>query len=275
MRKSLPVFVVLLVIAVASLGCSSSTNEASGFEEVVKVLPNSTIAPEVIYYDVKQFREDASLEEWFEKLKDRFKFEDYSGYEFLSVENNVDYLAAYYGSLLIIGGKFNLNHARVVLKKAGYEKSDYKGLEIWSNGYRSVAIVSDRLVMIGLDDRVKESIDVIKGEKISLADGNTCVQDVMSKLPENGLLYGLSIVVYDARANCGGYAVSKVNESTAKVDFVIEYSKEDYAKEFATDYEKRLKEGSDSYTGHVERDGKIVKLVLEGDLEDMLSGAVS
>ncbi len=65
--------------------------------------------------------------------------------------------------IAIIWGKFDLEDVRDELRSQGFDKDEYRGVELWLGDYDLAVAISDKLI-VGKEEQVKNCIKVMKNQ---------------------------------------------------------------------------------------------------------------
>jgi len=268
---------LLAVLLVASVSCGGG--EAGGIN-AAKMLPLDTYY--VLYADVQKLRNDSDLN----KLYDYWRDYQYGDVEFekgvtpSEVTHWVD-ADTWAGPVHICAGTFDLEEIRDELADKGYDRDEYRGVEVWEHYYNySVAFIDGRLVLADRD-ALEDCVSVSQGNQSSFY-GDSDVSQVINRLP-SGLFVDVGKwadgywVPYDGLAAMGN-SVGKESESTLKIHIVMLFEDEDYAEDAFAEIEAQTK--GEVEEGHayywtlgwrdvgVSRTGSFVEIRGSMDIED-------
>ena len=214
MKGKAVICIVVLILAFISTGIGCDLTKDKGAADMMKKLPNYI---DFFYFmDVDAMRNDADLEKVYIDFEDYFEvFSDYWGINF----NDVDGFArAIIGFNIFFEGDFNLNEVREKLEELEYGGDEYRGIEIWEVEDVFIALVSNKLIIIGIEDAVKDCIKVIKDGDASLYDDED-FRDIIERLPSGIIvqfaegIFPLSGVGYEGLEVAGMSAMKKDKNS--------------------------------------------------------------
>lgn len=135
---------ILLLASLLLLGCASI--QGRGAVDMMKKVPMDSDS--FVFMDIDAFRTDIALEEAYTTLEEMFEgFMDFSFFNF----NDVDRLAPAFDifDTMLVEGDFNLNEIREELEEFRYDDDEYHGTEVWRQEDRLVALLSNKLAIIG------------------------------------------------------------------------------------------------------------------------------
>lgn len=266
--------IVLVSLTAATVGCAAD-EERKVVDMMRKTPGNATFFS---FQDVKAMRNDHNLEVLYRDYRNNSEstFGDY-GVDLNDVNHTVSSISFDVedaGALLILDGDFDLGEVRDRLNSLGFDKDEYRGVEVWKRdrgvevGERNGAVevwkggelvaLRDNLVIAGDKHIVRYCIEVIKGEKDSLWD-NEDARDVVNRLPDGIMLAYFAPFgdgLYSGVGASGG-SMEKKDEETLKSTQVFMFEDENAARSFAE--ERRDVIGART----VEKDGRFVILTSE------------
>jgi hypothetical protein len=268
------VSIVALVLVLALIGAGVGCGGKGGGEaaRMMSMIPED--ASRFMFVDIKTLQGDEDLEGLYEDM-----FSDIDEMlATLGIDADDIYRIAGSGeTLLLLDGVFDLDEARSALEDHGFDKSEYKDVELWEDpsGYAGVALMRN-LIVVGGQDAVEDCIKAIKGGESSLRD-NRDAREVMDRLP-GGIVMGLGIgeafselfeqEYEDLKA--GGMSVGKKDKDTLKVTAVLKFEDRDAAENAAGKAESDLEE--EGYQNiHIDRDNEFVKVTAEIGIDDFLA----
>ncbi len=264
---------MLFSVTLVLIGCGDGGGAGGGSAEalaMMKMVPKGT--GDFTYVDLEALRADDDLGDIYESVTDELSDSEDAGIP----TDNVDRMVQA-GYLTILEGRFNLASLGSRLEDGGYEESDHDGTPIWEGSFSSVALVSASCLVTGWDiDKLKDGVDVIKGDGESLYD-DADVKELMDRLPG-----GFTLMVYSGGEGFDqtyggveaiGYSLAKKSSDKARMTVIFAFSDaasagdaEDEVKQLLT-YEG----GEDGVSDiSVTRDGKYVTATAQMSMEDAL-----
>jgi len=251
---------LLLCLVIAMIGCTATTER--GVVSMLKQLPENTNNFNFTDYKaVLSPSEQEGMSSYFESQYGiYFNDFDYA----ISCYDDGDYCE-------IFSGDFDLSKTRNNLESLGYNKGEYKGIELWESESKSVALKKN-LAILGGEDSVRNSIEVIKGERKSLWD-NQDIKDLVDRLPDatsiESSLYGsgegVSIYFGGEAFRCYGQGISMemTDEENMKITWVYIFNDEDTTHNAVEKMEEEAKpEELVSYD--IYQDGRFMIVTVEG-----------
>jgi len=276
--KSISVFLVFVLI-ITSLGCINDTiGDIDNTKDILKLIPESCIERSegaIAIINFKIMRDDGELKDLFEYFKKVF-LEDLKRAKLGITFENIDYICGEMGSnLAIFSGDFYLEDCRNGLESRGYYRTeDYLEVEIWRGEDISVGIVSNKLIVWGSSDAdVMDTIEVIKGYRISIYEGNGSLRKIANELP-NGIVMYFAVSAKELEnmypgARTFGASMVKKDKEILERKYLIEYYSEEDAKIFV---EEDFEEPEEAFDVKINRKGKFVEMRAKFYIEDMVYG---
>lgn len=261
--RALTVGGLLAVLLTATLSCGGS---GGGLAAAAKMVPRQTDS--VTYSDVQQLRNSNDLRDLYDQARASWRDTDLAEVTGISVPEIDWYYDAYTpdGYIEIVGGAINLQDVRNELEDNGWDEHRYQGVEVWEDGYDSVAITNGHII-VGDPDAVEACVDVMKGDIRSMYDDSD-VAAVIERLP-SGLFSGVYSEDYSSSgAVASGMSAAAKNKYGAKVHEVFLFENDDDAEDAVYDIENDF--GNDDYRNiDVSRRGRFVVVSGEMDLNDL------
>lgn len=218
------IFVSLLVLVGAGVGCTSEAKEATTMMERVPWDTNRLVVT-----DVAGLRSDGDLGGIYTAWKDAMGHE----METHGIDSSDVSVSASGGGLSLYQGDFDLAEVRHELEDRDYSEYEYKDVEVWQkpHGNEWVALMNG-FIVIGTKESVQECLTVIREETGSLSDRQDA-RDVMDRLPDGvitqiGSVEPLSLLgIFDLEA--WGMSVNKKDAQTVEIVAVYKFDDEDAA----------------------------------------------
>ncbi|HWR71207.1 MAG TPA: hypothetical protein VN415_09140, partial [Dehalococcoidia bacterium] len=133
----------------------------------------------------------------------------------------------------------------------------------------AVALVSESCIVVGSSmDRVKDCIDVIKGDADSLGDDED-VAEVVGRLP-TGLLVAVRTGDSGVGSEAYGWSTAKKDSSTVLVTHVFLFDDEP-ASDVVEGIVDAYKQGYRTDRVEAKQDGRFVTVTVEQDIDDMFN----
>jgi hypothetical protein len=221
--------VVLLAASLTGAGCASG----SALTDVVAKVPGDTAS--LKYVDVSALRNDDDLAELYDDWKVAVDAR-MDSHGITSSDVNVFALGTGTGTrFTLLEGDFDLDQVRDKLEGAGFDKGEYKGVELWEagGGYDSdprVALMDD-LIILGNEAGVEGCIKVIKEGDTSWLK-KVDIKDVVDRIPaglyvdlEKNEVTGLIVKGFEAY----GLSAQKEDSDTLDIAGVAKFEDEDEA----------------------------------------------
>lgn len=272
---SIVVLVLMLASAGAGVGCGGKGGGGAGggtAARMMSMIPKD--ASQFMFVDIKTLQGDEDLESLYE---DMFSDIDEMLATFGTQVGDIRRIAGSGEQLLLLDGSFKLSEVRDTLEDQGFDKSEYKGVEVWEDpsGYAWVAVMGN-LIVVGSKDAVEDCIDVIKGGESSLRD-NRDAREVMDRLP-SGIVMGLGIgeafsEIIDQEyegLKVGGMSLAKKDKNTLRAAAVMKFEDSDAAQNAADRIKDDLEEENFKNI-KIDRDNEFVKVTAEIAIEDFLA----
>jgi hypothetical protein len=260
--------VLLATMAVASLGCASS----SGLTAMLNRVPADTAS--LKYVNVKALRNDGDLEDlydaWKARVGSRLETHGINPGDVSVFASNEAVLGKRF---TLLGGKFDMDMVREDLDDRHFEKDEYRGVEVWKKeaGWfvdldTEVALMGD-LVIIGDESGVEACIKVIKSGDASWLS-KVDINDVSSRLP-GGLYVEMgkewtSLIATGLEAY--GVSAKKQDSDTLKIAGVAKFNDEDDADNAENTIENMMDQRFDSV--EVTQEGAFLEAGAELDIDD-------
>jgi hypothetical protein len=243
---------VLLVLAVALVGCSEGGGRTSNNEEAVEMMkwfPMSLIAERDKYApgvngfeftDIAAMRADEDLDRVYEHYLPS------ENATILKIPSTDIETIAEAGTAQVFEGHFDFGGIRSTLESLAWRKAEYKGVEVWDktsgSGYNasSVALVDENHVICALYDGSKVvdgCIDALKGEAISLYD-NENLRDFVARLPQGIELSAGIATDPQASRQFGGTSWAKEDATTLQATRLYLCDSEEAASKEAAWFDK-------------------------------------
>lgn len=197
MKKAvIPTAIIMLVVTsllLALVGCGSPKN--STVIDMMKRMPDDT--SDFFFENLKKGRA-AGAAELCEGYSSYLEAWDETILYIGITPDETDYLAWFISDfpVSLFEGNFNLDNVREKLENFGMNSDEYRGVEIWKEGYSQGAgyesdfihaLVNDRLILVGYQPGIDDCIDVMNGGRVSLWE-NGDFRDIINRLPD-----GLSV----------------------------------------------------------------------------------
>jgi hypothetical protein len=266
--------VTLLLSVAALVGCGSwndgdSDDDANGGGVAIsamKKLPKD--AGGFTFIDLAATRADDDIAELYDHAVGMIESEcDALGISTDDVDRVADG-----DTVKILEGSFDLDQVRQELEANGYEADRYKEIDTWEKSHadiEAVALVSESCIVVGSSmDRVKDCIDVIKGNADSLGDDKE-VSEIVGRLP--------TALWVDVRADDSGmgfeaygWSAAKKDSSTVLVTHVFLFDDEP-ASDVVEGIVDAYKQGYKTDKVEAKQDGRFVTVTVEQDIDDMFN----
>ncbi len=154
------------------------------------------------------------------------------------------------------------------LDSLGLSEDEYQGVELWERNGELVALMED-LVIFSTRQGVRDSIEVIMGEKDSLWDDQD-VKDIVDRLP-NGInmkyICHPEYMAYEGM-KAQGTSLEKKDEDTLKMTGVFMFEDEDAARDAVAEI-KEDTGAEEIERSDVKQDGRFVILTIEVGIQEM------
>jgi len=269
---SVAVLISMLAVVGAGVGCGGKGR--GGAARGMNMMPEN--ASSFVFVDIKALRSDEDLKGIYtEEVRETFGID----------VDDIDCVAAS-DDLSLLDGRFDFDKVRDGLDGRGFNKSEYKDVEVWENSGEDVWVALMRnfdgsgwlalmrnLIVLGSEDAVKDCITVIEEGKDSLQD-NRDARDVMARLPGGVvMMWGIGetfteIIEQEFEGlDAGGMSLGKKDKDTLKVAVVLKFEDEDAAGD-ATDEIKDDLEEKGYKDINVNQDKELVKVTGEKDIDD-------
>jgi hypothetical protein len=200
MKKAIISFtiIVFLLLSLLMVGCGSSKNNT--VIDMMKRMPDDTTE-----FYVQDFKKGRAIraEEICEAYGRYLDLGEETILEWGIDLDEADIMAMFISdvSVLIFGGDFTLDSIREKLAKSGLHQEEYRGVEIWkerdNNGESGFAgplihaLISNRLILVGMEHGIDGCLDVMEQGDASLYE-NEDFMDIIERLP-GGLTVSCSI----------------------------------------------------------------------------------
>ena len=231
MRKKIGLILVVFGIAVviASSGCIFGGGNSA--KDMVEMVPEDATA--FAHFDIQTMRDDKDLDDSYESIEEMFdEIADFG----IDIDDTNYMVEA--GSITILRGKFDLEDVRDELDDVGFDKDDYKDVELWLGESEAVAISKDDIIY-GLEDSVKDCIKVMKGSEKSVYEDD--FKDVIDKLPDGIVTRVKTSDLEYKGALAWGVVLMKEDEDTLLEQGVLKFDDEDDAEEAKSEVKRNLK----------------------------------
>jgi len=266
---------LLLTLVMTTFGCDST--EEKGVEDIMdtmKKVPKD--CGSFVYMDLDAMRTDADLEDEYVRLK-----EGLTGWaDFFGGFDEVDSFTIAgrdFGDFSVLfSGDFNLDESREKLEEPGWDKGEYKGIEVWGEE-SGAALVSNKLVIIGY---VKVCIDAMMNSDTSLY-GDKNFRDIVGRLPggvyynfqEDGLRIQEFYSSYDGLL-VSGYSMFKKDKKSMTITSVCKFEDVDFASKAIDSIKQDLENYAyEEYRNiKVEQDSEFIKIITDIDIKGFLFG---
>ncbi len=259
--------VVTLLSALLLPGCDGGGGGFTSLTGLAKMAPQDTGT--IFFIDVIKFKSDKDFSELYEEMKDSFEYEINAGSDTDIMDfDDINYIGmgvVNYGEVIWLNGDFNFDAIRDQLKDDDYDKDDYMGVEIWY-GYSDVVAIHNNTLILGGEDGVEESIEVIADPETSVYEKNEDVRDVIREMSP-GLFSIIMAGEFYPGAGAAGMAFSKVNADLMKFSGCFLFDDSEDAEDALSDIESDM-ESSDFSRVDVSRSGNLVKFSAEIDMEE-------
>ena len=247
-------FTVVAALAVALVLACSSGEETPAVGSLLELLPQNTDA--FTFADLEEVRGERldDLEEQLAVLIDSAGLEDWE----IDVDDadslviSDPYSA---DALTILQGDFVLEDVEDALDDDGLRDSDHRGVTVWSERSASlaVALVGENVIVLGLEERIEDSIDALMDEGRSMADDDEA----------GAIVEALgNVLVYSVAGDCG-YRGCRQQASGVRVEnrdlaavFAYLFRDDDAAADAERDIEDDLEDLVDD--PRAETDGELV-----------------
>jgi hypothetical protein len=265
--------VLVLVLIVSVVGCSSGANEASSGVEgpssedtlvvrMMKMLPSD--AGVLNYIDIASLREEynisaSAVKSYFDNVyEDDILGEDINKVNAIATVNDMD--------IFLYSGDFDFNRVTANLEQISSSSYTYKGADIWmSEQYRETlsTVIMNDVVMTGPDYIIKRCIDITSNAELSLYD-NRDFKDVFERLPM-GVSFSIAASTYSYEPE--GVLVSAdfiiAEEGMETETMVLKFTDSDMAQQYVTSLEERLVLSplEEGVSADITRDGVFATLV--------------
>lgn len=257
--------IIAIALVVAFSGCIEKTPESITPEtpseipaksegtliDAMKLVPKEG---NLLYIDCKKLCEDPDLAPIWDQLDPMMNS---LIFDFPIPESDIPLNKLYYWSsgdyFYVIGGDFDLGKIRDDLQHRGWERSTYRGVEVWQgegkNDINEIALFKDKIIA-GSVGAVEMAIRVMKGEEESLYDDED-VMDIANKLSDGfitiikGTDTGLNPARYLLYLGYGGHQLpddvkgwgsshEKISKEEIKMQGIIKFTDESKAKDFVS-----------------------------------------
>jgi len=230
---------VVIIIGVVLVGFGERGFGENPAKSVMKQLPEDTY---FTYIDLKTLREDKDLAPLWESLEESESAE----LERIGIELEELDFSGGSGSIVLVGGDFDLENIRYKLDDEGYDESRYRDVEIWEKGgwwgKKCVALLGDKII-IGSESSVKDAIRVMKGEKKSFYERNSEMASIMDRLPS-----GFMVAIMPGGGEYKGLesmgsSIQKMNARRLKIQSIFmfddKYSAKNAEDDIIEDFEEK------------------------------------
>lgn len=260
---------ILLLASLLLLGCASI--QGGGAVDMMKKVPMDSDS--FVFVDIDAFRTDIALEEAYTALEEIFEeFVNFPLFNF----NDVDRLAPAWDifDTMLVEGDFNLNEIRKELEELRYDDDEYRGIEVWGQEDMLVALLSNKLAIIGTEDTVTDYIKVIKEGDASLYD-DVDFRDIVGRLPR-GIIVACEEHVFPITSSrydgleVAGISMMRKDKNNMAITGVFKFESGDAARAAMDEIEYDLEsdELEDWKNIDITQDAEFVELTVEQDIED-------
>lgn len=231
--------IILVVLVILSAGCTGT--ERNTTKGIVNIIPELEEPYIISSFNFKVMREESSLNSFYNEIIEKYSFKPYV---LRDLEHLTFVTGRYNYEVVLLSGRFDKEYVKTLVEEVLSEDKhieSYKDVEIWSNSYNSIAILSNGLIVVSGDKQdVKEYIDVFKGKKKSIYNTNKDLRDIVDRLP-NGIVTQLWGIVPSGGypALIIGWTYTEEDKNTMKAKAVIKFKN----KEDAVEYEEQYVEG--------------------------------
>jgi len=264
--------VILVCLVAGTMGCTAGQGGGMGRERGVADMMMKTPqnATHLTFVNAEELRGDNDLEHLYEAWRDNIgnTLDDYGivadDMNLTAMGISLEGEEGYY----LIDGNFNPREVRDKLDSLDFDEDEYRGVELWERNGEVMALMED-LVIISTRQGVRDSIEVIMGEKDSLWD-NQDVKDIVDRLPDGINMKYICHPEYMAYEGmkAQGTSLEKKDEDTLKMTGVFMFEDEDAARDAVT--EIREDTGAEEIErSDVKQDGRFVILTIEVGIEEM------
>jgi len=270
MKGKFVICIVVLILALISTGIGCDSTKGEGAVDMMKKVPNAIDS--FSFIDIDAMRTDADLEKAYIDLKDSFMENmDYVGTNF----DEVDRAANTGTSPMVLEGDFNLDEVREKLEDLEYGRDEYRGIEVWEAEGVLIALISNKLVIVGTEDTVKDCIKVIKDGDASLYDDKD-FRDVMDRLPSGIIVqctervFPVSFDQYEG-LEVAGVSVMKKDKHSMAFTWICKFENRNSASDAMDEIEFSLEnDESDEWRKiDVTQDSEFVVVTTEIYIDDM------
>jgi len=260
--KRLVFMVVFSLLLVPFIGCTSS--ESDGMVSMMGKIPEG--AGNSIFMDFQALRGDDDLEDLLAE------FEDAGVYwlDMIDIDDvNTIAICGSYADNIILNGKFNLDDIREELDDLDCNDDEYKNVEIWGSYDEYWFALLGSLIIMGLEDDVKDCIDVIKDGEDSMLDDND-FKEVMDRLP-GGIMVKVGTDGGYPGEEAWGYSFKKKDDDTLKMTAIFKFKNEDASVDAVDEIEEDIEEEEEGpHNIQVDQDGEFVIASAEMDIADWM-----
>ncbi len=252
-----------------SIGCGSS--EGVTAVDVAKMVPGQVDGFQ--YMDLQFLRDDDDLANFVSQWVENVWEYNAAQYKAGLPVSDVDWWVQaydYYGYVEIYGGEFDLTGVREELVRE-YYKDEFKGIEVWTDDYTSVAIVDSRII-VGDTYIVEECIDTIRSTGSSMYDEDD-VAEVLSKLPDGWLInVNATSVLYGEEVT--GMTLRKTTPETFELYMILGFENDENAEDALNEVQEYLLEvwieESEPNEFSAYREGRFVEIRAEWGIDALI-----
>lgn len=207
-------------------GCSSNKASINDVKGLAGIIPAGS--SNIVHFDIEKIRQDGELKDMYESMSASNEF---------SIELDISLDDVYYYCMsetnfelvTMLSGNLDFKDIRDQLGNIDYRDEVYMDAEIWLSGSGAVAIVDDILI-IGPEDGVKGSIEIMTADGASIYDDDQDLKDVIDKLP-SGLITAILNTTYYTDSTSMGYSIHKVDSGTMEMNALVKFKNSDAAAE--------------------------------------------
>ena len=262
--KIIGVLVALGILISLTAGCGGGAS--SIIKEIMQLLPDDT--DYLMYADIASLRSDRDFEDQYDDLESMFEYDlDMIGLDASDVDS-VTFAVSddYYCEWTFITGDFDLDDFRDALEDDYYDEDEYRGVEIWSDGYDAYALIDDMIVYCDDEDALEDAIKRSVGEGSSSMYDDEDFADVFNQTP-SGVLVGIGEGGW-SEYRCVGFSFSKASRDSVELNACFKFSSAGKAEDYERDIEDEVEYMGDVYDIDVRRSGDCVIATAEMDIDD-------
>lgn len=263
--------VLLACLVIVMMGYAVGQGRGMGMERgvagMMRQIPDDSTY--FTFVDAKALRGDKDLKHLYEGWRDNpgYTLDDY-GIVTDDVEHTAMGISLEGERYYLIDGDFDLREVRDKLDSLGLDEGEYRGVELWERNGEVVVLVED-LVILSTEEDVRDSIEVIMGEKDSLWD-NQDVKDIVDRLPDGINTKYISHPQYMSYEGmkAQGTSLEKKDEDTLNMIAVFMFEDEDAARHAVAEI-KEDTGAEEIERSDVKQDGMFVILTIQVSTGEM------